>query len=183
MFSPSHRCPGQNQRVLPPMEVEFFTITYNCRGLKQNQKRVKIFNYLKEKAKSGIFLLQETHSTEEEKNKLRIDWVGDLLLNHGTSNSRGTLIAFSKNLDYKLEKYETDNEGRIQICSIILKERKFLIINVYNENTEKEQVILLKKLDSLLEKFNENLDHEVILGGDFNFIMDKTLDAQGGPLS
>ena len=118
--------------------------------------------------------------TEEEKNKWRLDWGGDLLLNHSTSNSRGTLIAFSKNLDYKLEKYETDNEGRIQICSIILKERKFLIINVYNENTEKEQVILLKKLDSLLEKFNENLDHEVILGGDFNFIMDKTLDAQGG---
>ena len=75
------------------MEVEFSTITYNCRGLKQNQKRVKIFNYLKEKAKSGIFLLQETHYTEDEKQKWRLDW-------GGVRNS----YIFSKNIDYKLEK-------------------------------------------------------------------------------
>ena len=31
-----------------------------------------------------------------------------------------------------------------------------------------------------MKKFNGNLDPKVILGGDFNFIMDKTLDAQGG---
>ena len=125
-------------------------------------------------------MLQETHSTEFEKQKWNEDWNSKMLFNHGTSNSKGTLIAFSKNLDYKIIKYDDDKDGRIQICSILIDGKKKLIVNIYNENIESKQIILLKKLNCLLENFNSLLDHAIILGGDWNFIFDKHLDASGG---
>ena len=41
-------------------------------------------------------MLQETHSTEFEKQKWNEDWNSEMLFNHGTSNSKGTLIDFLK---------------------------------------------------------------------------------------
>ena len=58
--------------------------------------------------------------------------------------------------------------------------QKKLIVNIYNENIESKQIILLKKFDCLLENLNSLLDHEIILGGDWNFIFEKHLDASGG---
>ena len=52
--------------------------------------------------------------------------------------------------------------------------------SIYNENTEREQIILLKKLNVLLESFSDILEHDIIMGGDWNFILDKKLDAYGG---
>ena len=70
-------------------------------------------------------MLQEIHSTEFEKQKWNEDWNSKMLFNHGTSNSKGTLIAFSKNLDYKIIKYDDDKDGRIQICSILIDGKNF----------------------------------------------------------
>ena len=38
-------------------------ITYNVNGLNKQHKRIAIFNFLKETLKTGIYILQETHST------------------------------------------------------------------------------------------------------------------------
>ena len=45
------------------------------------------------------------------------EWGGEIFLNHGTSNSRGTLIAFNKGFDKKKLKYIDDKNGRIQILT------------------------------------------------------------------
>ena len=128
------------------MEDEFSVITYNVRGLQTSkQKRITIFNYLKEKAPQGIFLLQETHSSDSVTQKWSNEWGSPIKYNHGTSNSRGTLIAFSKDLDYKILNYLDDGNGRLQICSVQMNETKYLIVNVYNNNIESEQVQTLKK--------------------------------------
>ena len=163
------------------MEDEFSVITYNVKGLQTSkEKRIKIFNYLKEKAPRGIFLLQETHSSNSVTQKWSKEWGSPIKYNHGTSNSRGTLIAFSKNLDYKILNYLDDGIGRLQICSVQMKETKYLIINVYNNNIETEQVKTLKNLTSMLETVNNIHEHELILGGDWNTIFDRILDASGG---
>ena len=52
-----------------------------------------------DKAKNGIVLLQETHSSVKDESKWRKEWGEDLYLNHGSNNSRGTLIAFSNEFD------------------------------------------------------------------------------------
>ena len=83
------------------MEIDFACISYNVKGLRRTNKRVKIFNYLKEKVKKGVLLLQETHSTNDDLEAWSNEMGYKILLNNGTSNSRGTLIGISKILNTK----------------------------------------------------------------------------------
>ena len=77
-------------------------------------------------------------------------------------------------------KYIDDQNGRIQILTFEHKNKKFMIINVYNDNVEKYQVETLKKIQSLMETFNDIHEYFMVIGGDWNFILDKDLDAYGG---
>ena len=140
-------------------------LTYNVKGLQQKQKRVKIYNYVKEKVKHGCVLLQETHSCDNDQKTWETEWDGKIYQNHGSSNSRGVSIGFTKNFDYTELKYEQDNCGRLQLLSFKYEEYLFLIINLYNNNGEVEQVETLKKIDLLLSHFDNILDHKIIIGG------------------
>ena len=108
---------------------EFKCLSYNVKGVRNKEKRIKIFNFCKDKGKSGIILLQETHSIKKDVAKWKNEWGGDLYLNHGSSNSRGTLIAFPNGFEKKVLKYIDDKSGRIQIWTITHK-KKFMIVNV-----------------------------------------------------
>ena len=57
---------------------------------------------------------------------------------------------------------------------------KFLLINLYNANTEKDQLVILDTLISLLENHNLDGSFHPIFSGDFNNIFDTVLDASGG---
>ena len=146
--------------------IEVTIVSVNCRGLKQ-------------KINSGVFLLQETHSQKSDEEKWQKEWGSRLQMNHGSSNSRGTMIGFSKNLDLKNFYCDQDNIGRIQVISFQLEEKAFIIANLYNNNVQSEQVETLKKLSQMIEATN-TFEKEIIIGGDFNFIFDKNLDAYGG---
>ena len=56
----------------------------------------------------------------------------------------------------------------------------FVLINLYNANTETEQVFVLNNLSSLLENFDVTLVKNLILAGDFNLFLNSKLDAKGG---
>ena len=58
--------------------------------------------------------------------------------------------------------------------------KKFLIVNIYNPNNENPQVELLKMLFEKLDEVPNILEHEIILGGDWNCILDRNLDSNGG---
>ena len=62
----------------------------------------------------------------------KTEFDGDIFLNHGTTNSRGTLIALTKGFNYDKISYSSDNEGRIQILALIFDEKRYLIVNIYN---------------------------------------------------
>ena len=154
-------------------------VSVNTRGLRSETKRLKVFSTLKDRVNCGVFLMQETHSCVADEEKWQKEWGAKLQLNHGSTNSRGTMIGFSKNLDIKNFTCNQDHEGRIQVVSFQLEEKNFLIANIYNNNIQSEQIETLKKLSDMLENSNP-FEKEVIIGGDFNFIFDKKLDAHGG---
>ena len=106
----------------------------------------------------------------------------DIFLNHGQSNARGNAIVFN-NLDFAVDRYVDDKNGRLQIMSIKVTdyEKNLLLINIYNENAENDQLSLLEKLVQLLDAFGDLSDHVIIFGGDFNLFFDRALDAHGGP--
>ena len=159
----------------------FNLLSYNVKGLNNKSKRLQIFDFCKDKIKNnGIVLLQETHSSSKEMGKWKNEWVGDVFQNHGSSNSRGVMIAFSRGFDKKNPKYVDDNNGRIQILTFEHKHKKYMIINLYNDNIEKDQVETLKRVDNLMGTFSDINEYSIIIGGDWNFILDKDLDSYGG---
>ena len=87
-----------------------------------------------------------------------------MYFSHGSFNSCGVLITSCGNQDIAVNKLW------------------FLLINIYNANTKKEQVRVLDKLTTIISNF-ENIGNHVIFTDDFNIFFDTSLDAKGGTLT
>ena len=60
------------------------------RGLRKYRKSKKIFNWVvKHGGNRGITFLQETHSTIDIETEWSQRYKGELIMSHGTSNSKG----------------------------------------------------------------------------------------------
>ena len=55
-----------------------------------------------------------------------------------------------------------------------------ILINLYNPDTEKEQVSTWEKLNLMLQTFDDLENKIMILGGDFNLFLDSVLETRGG---
>ena len=73
-----------------------------------------------------------------------------------------------------------DKNGRLQILAGEHENEKLMFINIYNKNEPKTQIKHLELLQTKLELFEDILEYKIILGGDFNFVLDRDLDAEGG---
>ena len=56
----------------------------------------------------------------------------------------------------------------------------FVLINIYNANTESEQLETLSDLVSIIDKVKDIQSKNIVLGGDFNVIFDISLESLGG---
>ena len=122
--------------------MRVFLIT--LKGLEEPKKEQR-FLLFERKIKKGVVLLQETHSTIDDLKSWSNEMGYKILLNTGTSNSRGTLIGISKKFENKILHYYDNKQVRLQLLALEHNGQKFLIVNIYNENIEKDQVLLLKK--------------------------------------
>ena len=73
----------------------------------------------------------------------------------------------------------SDKKGRLLVLDARIDGSDFLLINIYNANTEKEQVSVLNEPTTILSYFENTLNHNVIFAGDFNIFFDASLDAKG----
>ena len=55
-----------------------------------------------------------------------------------------------------------------------------VLINIYNANTEPEQLHTLNDLINILETFEDVQNKSVVLVGDFNVILNPSIDLNGG---
>ena len=81
-----------------------------------------------------------------------------------------------------VEKYKKGRvkKGRVLVLDAQIHGSDFLLINIYNANTEKEQVSVLNELTTILSYFENTLNHNVIFAGDFNIFFDASLNARDG---
>ena len=121
-------------------------MSVNCNGIGEKNKGQKIFTYINDKIKHGFCFLQETRSTSTDENKCQ--WNGNIYFPHDSSNSTGCAILFSNQFPLKIVKESRDMDGRLLMLETILNDEKFLLINLYNANTEKEQLNVLDLLAS-----------------------------------
>ena len=131
-------------------------------------------------ANNGILVLQETHSSHDIVINWRGNITGELFFSHGTTNSRGAMIGYLGSNKIKVNRIKNDNRGRILIVDADIDEEIFVLINLYNANTETEQIKTIYELDQLLSAFCLGSNKKIILAGDFNLLFDPSLEASGG---
>ena len=154
--------------MFPNISLSF--ITNNVKGIQSYKKRLKLIQYFKEKMGStAVLFLQETHSSSTVEQKRIEDFKGHVFFPHGKTNSWGVLTANFGKQTFNVKKQETDKEGHILILDVSVNDSEYILINLYNANTEKEQVNAFSNMFALLRKFDVNPKKTDNYGGRFEF--------------
>ena len=93
---------------------------------------------------------------------------------HVSSNSCGVLITFFGKNKICVNSGITEKHGRILIGS------EYILVNIYNANTDSERLKFLNDRRELIEKVNITQGKEIILAGGYNLFSDSNLEAMGG---
>ena len=151
-------------------------VTYNCNGIKDNAKRSRIFYQFKIDNNCDVVFLQETHlSNVAERRAWETQWPGKSLWSYGSPHSRGVGILFNSKLDFQLTFFHHDNDGRLLVADIVVNKVKWRLINVYCPNRPASRDSFLESIAPWL-----NTSRALLVGGDFNFVDNLTLDKVGG---
>lgn len=145
-------------------------VSWNCKGLNGAVKRGNIMAHLR-KLDADIIFLQETHLKNDDRFRLRGRWVEHVFHSSFNFKSRGSAIFIKKNIPFISNKVISDIRGRYVIVVGKLYNTPVVLASIYAPNVDDEQFMSLF-LDTL-----PNLDtHYLIMGGDFNFVSNPSLD-------
>ncbi len=158
--------------------INFKTVSLNIRGLHQEKKRRSLFKRLKDD-NIQICFLQETYSTPDVERRWRNEWGGKMVCVHGTNHARGVMILFKPGTDADILNVHQDDIGRVLLVEVKIQDVSFKLMNVYSPNCENSQVQFYNFLKKFMGK-HIALNDNVILGGDFNLILDINMDRKGG---
>ena len=154
-------------------------ICNNVKGIQAISKRIKIFEYTKIYVISNSFIFpQETHPPSKMKR-------------YGVANSKGSyflimvkptpiVIGFVGTKALNILNIKRDNFGRILVIEVKIDGSLFVLINIYQTNTEPKQLYTLNDLLNVLESFEDIQNEDFVLGGDFDVILNPSLDSKGG---
>ena len=124
-------------------------VSVNCQGLSDPRKRRDVFHYLRQKSYS-IYLLQDTHFDPKMENCIRAEWGYKSYFASYNSNSRGVAILF---------------------VTVTIMDSDFLIVSLYGPNRDDPEFYA-----ELEERINDVGFENIIIGGDWNLVLDYTLD-------
>ena len=142
---------------------------FNARGLGDRKKRMAVFLWLKSKG-SGVYLLQECHSTANSEQIWQQDWDGRIEFSHGNSNCRGVAILITKNVPIDISSVFRDNDGRFLLLQCNYGTYPLTIVNLYAPTSDKrsQQIDFGCFLNDQMSNF---VGDNIILGGDLNICL------------
>ena len=142
----------------------------NVRGLGNKIKRKAIFQYLRDKQLDIVFI-QESHITNSTVEDWQNEWGCKWQCAMGNSWSGGTCILTNNKWTSAISQVQTDPNGRYVMCTLQMEETKLTLCNLYAPNVDDPRFFV-----NLLEKVNEYENEHVIIGGDFNLVMEPEMD-------
>ena len=89
------------------------------------------------------------------------------------------LIGLSGNKTFTVKKRLCDENGQILILETLIDDSDFILINLYNANTESEKIKTLNELNTLLSNSDLSSEKHIIFAVNFNLFLDCSLDAKG----
>ena len=149
-------------------------LTYNAKGIGLRSKRLEIFNQCKNKG-PDILMLQETHSRTNKESVWYRDWGSKIYYSHGNYNAKGVCICFKNSLNYKFHGLRQDKDGRIIILDVSIFDIRITVANIYAPNDDTPS--FFTKAFDMVGEFNNDA---IIIGGDFNLVLNVELDKKGG---
>ena len=149
--------------------------SFNCNGLGNYIKRDRVLNWLKAKHED-IILLQETHTTSDSEEDWRRSWEGEILFNHGNSNSTGVTFLFKRNPSIKICSHKIIVQGRTSLVEIEIDSTKYCLTNVYCPNSNDTSVVE----NTFAEALGRPREDFLIFAGDWNTVLNNNLDKEGG---
>ena len=109
----------------------------NVKGIQKSEKRIKILEYLKNSITlNGFIFLQETHSYVDDGKRWCDELNDNLYFSYGKTNSCVVAIGYVGSKSFVLNNQTTDKNGRLLLIEVINGNVKFVLINIYNCNTE-----------------------------------------------
>ena len=132
-----------NDLILSNNKLSFIT----NKGIQSLKKRLKLIQYFKSKiGPCGLLFLQETHSNSKVEQKWKEDFHGKVFFSQGKTNFCAVLITYFGTEKYIVKKQQTDH-GINSYVSI--NDSEYNLIELYNANTEKEQIEVMSNLFAL----------------------------------
>ena len=157
----------------------FKLLSLNARGIRSFEKRKAVFGWVM-KQQVDICFLQETYSPKEVENVWKKQWKGGMYFSHGSEHSRGVLVLIKNSLEFEIKSVWQDKEGRFIFLEALVQDQKFLLVIIYAPNKTSEQTLFFDKIRDELDNTDIDDDCRIIIGGDFNVILDPNLDGFGG---
>ena len=145
----------------------------NCRGLNSVNKRNNIFERFKN---NEITFLQETYITEQKADNWQNGWNGLFFYSPGTNNSQGLITLIKHDFMGGSEVIFYKSERILGIKGTVEGET-FFVINVYGPNSNYDRQNFMNELYNVSRKCTSN---NIIIGGDFNILMNNDLDIIAG---
>lgn len=149
-------------------------VSFNVNGLNDPTKRRIIFTHLR-KTKGDIFLLQESHATEDSVRQWRQEWGRPMVTNNGVQNSRGVMILGRRDLDWKISQTLKDEDGRILALDVDINGLQYSIASIYAP-TQDQPSLQLETYNKVEEFLGTMSASNIILGGDLNCILNPAVD-------
>ena len=138
-------------------------------------KRCEIFRWLKTK-KYAIFFLQEVHCSKDKE----ICWTSErghsAIFSSLSSAIAGVNMLFNNNFSFQILKTISDPKGlRFMIVDIKTESKTLTLANMYAPNNDDPFFF-----ENVFKHFLTFKCEEIILGGDFNLVLDVQKDKKGG---
>jgi len=156
------------------IEDKLKLITSNVKGIGLRKKRCQVFKKFR-KQNADIWLLQETHSTQNKEKVWYKDWGSKILYSHGEHNARGVCICIRKELNYSLHNIQKDGDGRILIIDITIKDIRLTLANIYAPNKDTPE--FFNKVFDMVDLYDNT---NIVIGGDMNLVLNIEKDKKGG---
>jgi len=154
-------------------------LSLNIQGLNKSIKRRTVFRWLHKQSHHIIFL-QESYCSKDLAPVWENEWGGKAFFSHGTNHSKGVITLINPSVNFKVEKFIPDKQGRFIILKLSLGEKAIVLVNIYAPNDVAQQVTFFKRQNQQLEEFT--LD-TIVIGGDFNCTLTSNDKRGGKPVS
>ena len=163
------------------MAFNLSILSNNVNGLCLSKKRVHMFEYFKDRiVNNGIIFLRETHSSEDTFNEWWDDFKGEVFFSYGTTSSCGVMTGYVGSKKFSVNKICKDSSGRVLIIEAEIETGTFILLNLYNPNSETEQLQTLSNVDLLLSDSSLDDTKIIVFAGDFNLVFNQKIESTGG---